>query len=260
MMDPVVTRLNVTPVKGLRMQHPDEIVVDETGAVGDRDFILVGEDDKVVTVTTLGALVHMRAEWDPDEGRLLVEADDGETHVGTIDVGDQVLVDWFGRKTRPGRIVAGPWSALISRVAGRPLRLVKMDQPGDGSDVKPVTLLGEGSVRRLEQESGLGPIDPRRFRMLIQFTSDEGHIEDAWEGKDLRIGAARLRVGGSVPRCAAVTRDPFEGNRDKPIVKAIKAYRGVCPTGFGNGVPFGVYADVLQAGSVRVGDRVRLET
>jgi hypothetical protein len=123
-----------------------------------------------------------------------------------------------------------------------------------------VTLLGDGSVRALERESGLGPIDARRFRMLIQFTADSAHVEDTWEGLDVEVGTARLRVGGSVPRCAAVTRNPEDGRRDKPIVKAIKAYRGVQATGFGRGVPFGVYADVVQNGVVRVGDVLRVAT
>ena len=74
----------------------------------------------------------------------------------------------------------------------------------------------------------------------------------------VEVGTARLRVGGSVPRCAAVTRNPEGGERDKPVVNAIKAYRGVQATGFGQGVPFGVYADVVQNGVVRVGDELRV--
>ena len=36
-----VTRLSVTPVKGLALHHPDEIVLLRTGAVGDREFFVI---------------------------------------------------------------------------------------------------------------------------------------------------------------------------------------------------------------------------
>jgi hypothetical protein len=258
--DLVVTRLSTTPVKGLRLHHPDHIVLEETGAVGDRDFVLASDEDRLVSITACGGLADMTAVWDAGAGRLAITSADGTAREGPVEFGESVRIDFFNYEERLGRIVRGPWSEMISRAAGRRLRLVKMDKVGSGSDVRPVTLLGDGSVRALERESGLGPIDARRFRMLIQFTADSGHVEDTWEGLDVEVGTARLRVGGSVPRCAAVTRNPEDGRRDKPIVKAIKAYRGVQATGFGRGVPFGVYADVVQNGVVRVGDVLRVAT
>src|SRR5207244_1296973 len=96
----------------------------------------------------------------------------------------------------PGREVLGPWSALISDVAGQSLRLVKADVAGTASDVAPVTLLGEGSLEELSRRSGLAPLDARRFRMLIQFGPCSPHVEDTWEGRVVSIGEARLQVGG----------------------------------------------------------------
>jgi hypothetical protein len=252
----VVTRLSTTPVKGLRLHHPGHVVLDVTGAVGDREFVLAGDDGRLVSITACGGLAGMTATY--EDGRLTITSGDGTAYEGEIELGEPVSINFFNYEDRAGRVVHGPWSEVISRAAGRPLRLVKMDKAGAGSDVTPVTLLGEGSVRTLERESGLGPIDPRRFRMLIQFASEAGHVEDGWEGREVEIGTARLRVGGSVPRCAAVTRDPDDGRRDAPVVRAIKAYRGVQDTGFGRGVPFGVYAEVVQAGVVRVGDVLRV--
>jgi MOSC domain-containing protein len=256
--DLVVTRLSTTPIKGMRLHHPDHIVLDEAGAVGDRDFVLASDDDRLVSITGCGELVDLTATWDAGAGRLTVTSGDGTACEGLVELGESVRVNFFNYEERAGRVVHGPWSEVISLVAARPLRLVKMDRAGSGSDVKPVTLLGEASVRALERESGLGPIDPQRFRLLIQFRSETSHVEDTWEGLEVEVGTARIRVGGSVPRCAAVTRNPEDGRRDKPIVKAIRAYRGVQDTGFGKGVPFGVYADVVQNGVVRVDDAVRV--
>jgi uncharacterized protein YcbX len=254
-----VTRLSVAPIKGLRLNHPADIQLDQTGAVGDRDFMVLNADNKVISITRCGPLVRMTAGWDPACGQLTITADDGASCQDEILLGEQVVGEYWGTRRR-GRLVIGPWNALISRIAGQGLRLVKCDDPGAGSDVHPVTLIGEGSIRALERESGLGPIDPRRFRMLIQFACPDEHVEDTWETSEVSAGTARLRIGRTVPRCAAVTRDPDCGERDQPVVRAIRDYRGVRPTGFGIGVPFGVYADVLEAGTLRVGDRLRVLT
>src|SRR5206468_3695459 len=150
-------------------------------------------------------------DLDSGAGWLTITSGGGTACEGPVELGESVLINLFNYNERAGRVVHGPWSDAISRAAGRRLRLVKMDKAGSGSDVRPVTLLGEGSVRTLERASGLGPIDPRRFRLLIQFTSETGHIEDTWEGLEVEIGTARLRVGAAVPRCAAVTRNPEGG-------------------------------------------------
>jgi uncharacterized protein YcbX len=99
---------------------------------------------------------------------------------------------------------------------------------------------------RLERESGLGAIDPRRFRLLIQFTSETGHIEDTWEGLEVEVGTARLRVGASVPRCAAVTRDPEGGKRDSRSSRPSRPIAASRPPGSG-----GAYRSVSTPTSSR---------
>ncbi len=64
----------------------------------------------------------------------------------------------------------------------------------------------------------------------------------------------RRRSGGAVPRCVITTLDPATGHRDFPTLHVIRRYRGVSADG---DLPFGVYADVLEPGTVRVGDPVR---
>jgi uncharacterized protein YcbX len=209
-------------------------------------------------VTLIGALVRMTADYDARTGRLAISRDDGERCEDIVVLGDPVEAADFDGQGRPGREAVGPWSAWLSEAAGETLRLVKVDDAAVGTDVAPATLLGEGSLAELEQRSGLGPIDPRRFRMLIQFASDEPRVEETWGGREIAVGEALLRVGGTVPRCAATTRHPEQGDRDVPIVRAIRDYRGIQDTGCGRGVPFGVYADVVEGGRVRVGDRIRV--
>jgi hypothetical protein len=84
---------------------------------------------------------------------------------------------------------------------------------------------------------------------------DEPHEEDTWRSRSIRLGEALLEVGDPVPRCVVTTLDPATGVKDFPTLRVIRGYR--TPSAKGN-VHFGVYADVLEPGDVRVGDPVRL--
>jgi uncharacterized protein len=95
--------------------------------------------------------------------------------------------------------------------------------------------------------------------MTLDVETSRPHEEDEWSGAVLAGDDVRLRMGGPVPRCAAVTRHLDRGARDLPVVRAIKAYRGVQDTGSGKGVCFGVYAEVIDAGTVRIGEVLTLE-
>jgi hypothetical protein len=93
--DPVVTRLSVTPIKGLGMCSAREIRLIRTGAVGDRQRFLVVDDDRLLSVTRSGAQLcaHSRLESD---GELVVAFEDGELS-GPIVLGPAVSVDFYGR-------------------------------------------------------------------------------------------------------------------------------------------------------------------
>ncbi|HEY8583303.1 MAG TPA: MOSC domain-containing protein [Capillimicrobium sp.] len=253
-----VTLLSTTPVKGLRMQHPEAVELGASGARGDRVFFLLDADGRLTSITRNGPLARFTATWDEQERWLTLTDDAGGAWAADVELGDPVTVDFYGHRQVHGRVVRGPWAEVLGEAAGRPLTLVQADGPGRATDVEPVTLLGEGSLRALERASGLDEVDPRRFRMLIGFSSDEGHLEDTWKGRVVTVGGATLEVGGPVPRCAATTRHPETGRRDAPIVRAIKRYRGRQETGFGPGVPFGVYARVVEGGTVRLGDPLEL--
>jgi uncharacterized protein len=241
------------------MDEPSEIVLDPSGAVGDRDFVVVDDEGAVVTATGLGALLRVGARYDPTAGLLSMRTPDGTVRDDVVQLGDVIEAVLHGHTPLPSREVVGSWAELLSRVGGRPLRLARPDAPGAACDVAPVTLLSQASLDELGRRSGLGEVDARRFRMLIHFSASTPHVEDTWTGRTLSIGEARLRVGGPVGRCAATTRHPERGDRDLPIVRAIRDYRGVVETVMGPGVPFGVYAEVLAGGRVRVGDRLELD-
>jgi uncharacterized protein YcbX len=251
-----VSRLAVTPVKGLALLEPDEVTLTEQGVLENRRFYLVDERGRLFSGLRYGPLVRIRPRYDASREWLSLELPDGETVSGSaLGAGPRVETDFYGRPVS-GRVVDGPFAAALSAYAGRRLSLVRADRPGDACDVFPVTLLSDASVEELRRHAGSDePVDGRRFRMLIGLAGCRPHEEDEWGRRLLRVGEALVRVGGPVPRCATTTRSPKTGVRDLDTLAVIKGYRGLRD---GKHVDFGVYGEVERPGRVRVGDRAEL--
>ena len=252
-----VSRLSTTPVKGLALHHPESIDVDETGAVGDRLFFLADDTPALVSIAKTGALVGVSATYDESTRWLSFVADGEVVAEGEALPGPEVSADFFAFRLAPGRLVPGPWDGVLSERAGRNLRLVMGSDALRGHDVEPLTLLGTASIAALSAQAG-EPVDARRFRMLIEFSSDEPHVEDGWDGRLLRVGESELEVGGPVQRCAGTTRNPDSGRVDLRTLQLIGDYRGRQESVFGLGFNFGVYARCRFPGTIRVGDPVEL--
>src|SRR4030067_59840 len=78
--------------------------------------------------------------------------------------GERVEVDFWGRPVT-ARVVEGPWTEHLSRFAGRDLRLARVERPGDGNDVRPITLVSLASGEELARQGGVGSaLRPRPLR------------------------------------------------------------------------------------------------
>ncbi len=252
-----ITRLSTTPVKGLRLHHPDSVEVTAQGATGDRLFYLVDDDGGLQSCTRNPGLYGLSAAYDQQTRRLEVSRGDEVLHSGVVEAATTVDTDMWGLRTLAGDVVADPvWGSFFSDVVGRRVQLVRAR--GSAFDVHPVTLLGAASVARLASHAGLARIDPRRFRVLIELDSGDPHVEDTWDGELLQVGGAVLRAGGPVHRCATTTRDPDTGAVDLQTLRLITGYRGRQESVLGLGANFGVYAEVVEPGPISVGDSLRL--
>jgi uncharacterized protein YcbX len=250
---PTVSRFNVTPVKATALQHPEHLRFERYGVPGNREFLFVDETGRHIGGTKLGILQQVRSSFDPERDELSLTFPDGTIATGPAAGGEPVEAR-ISRRSVAARLVEGPWTPPLAKHAGRPLRLVRVQHAGEANDVRPVTLVSLESVeelsRRGEREH---PVDAGRFRMTIEIEGVSApHEEDTWEGSQVRIGEVVLSLEGPVPRCAVTTLDPGTGRRDFPTLSVIKHYRGEND----DGLPFGVYADVIEPGVARVGDRV----
>jgi uncharacterized protein YcbX len=246
-----VAEIAVSPVQGFALLHPQEVVLGPRGIAENRRFCLIDGKGERLRSSATAWTSRVRAEYDAGLERLVIAFPGGDTVEGSaVAEGAEVRFDGRGRIVE-GRIVEGPWSEGLARLAGHPVSVVRTTEPGTFREM-PVTLLGRASLARLEREIGV-PLDSNRFRMLFMLDGCEEHEEDAWTGRRIRIGDTMLRVGGPVPRCAVITRDPATGTADIDPLRVLAGYREAMTDG---GVPFGVYATVETTGPVRIGDPV----
>jgi uncharacterized protein len=247
---PEVGLISVSPVKGFALAHPERIHLDKHGVAGNRRFFLVDGEGKRLRSSVTAWPCHVHAMYDLEDELLRMRFPDGLVPEGSARAGSERFVGRFDGYDVDATIVDGPWEEPLSRLAGHPVRLARVT--GSSYLAEPVTLVSDGSIDRLAQAAG-GKVDGRRFRMLLTLDGCSAHEEDTWRGRLVRVGAAELRVGGPVPRCAATTRDPDTGERDLDALRLIKGYRGLRD---GKHVDFGVYATVEQPGAVAIGDPV----
>jgi uncharacterized protein YcbX len=253
-----VSRLSVTPVKGLALEERDQVFLTERGVEENRRFYLVATDGRLISGIDHAQLCLVRPAYDPDGERLALAFPDGRVVEGSALAEGKEVRTWFwGPRRVTGRVVAGPFARALSDYVGKDVRLVRADRPGDACDVRTVTFLSEASVEELGRQAGLDSTpDGRRFRMLVGLEGCRPHEEDEWDGAAMRIGEAVVRVEGPVARCATTNRCPDTGRRDLDALRAIRTYRGLRND---KHIDFGVYGDVDRPGRVRVGDPVSVE-
>ena len=119
-------------------------------------------------------------------------------------------------------------------------------------DVAPISLISRQTVARIAEESGTRE-DVWRFRpnLLVDLQHGVPFDELKWVGRTLRVGnSARIAITEVDQRCMMITIDPATGETSPSVLKCVAQQHGQSA---------GIYAAVLTAGEVEVGDAVTLE-
>jgi len=243
-----------TPVKALALEHLQEAELEEGGLESDRRCYLIGEAGRLISNKDFPSFQLIRASYDAAQDALTLTLADGREVAGTVERGDEVTTR-FHRRDRAARLVIGPWSGVLSKLAGEPLRLVEpstsaVDRGRSGA----ATLLATASLGALGERLGVESVDGRRFRMNFGVEGLDAHEEDRWIGSRVLVGDAVVMPLGNVGRCVITTQNPDTGVSDLDTLKGLAAYRRDIETT--EPLPFGVHAAVVQAGRVRIGDTV----
>lgn len=247
-----VRDIGLSAVKGGRHRPREQVLLEADGPVGDRVFAVVDPASRQILKTVEHPLlVTSQARW--VDGVLSVEIDGQQVTAEPVPTGESLELDYWGRATAM-EVVDGPWATEYSRLLGRSVVLTRSVVTGGVVFGDSVTISTTSSLGRLARESGIA-VDARRFRST--FTMDTGeaeaHVEDSWAGRELELGGARLLVKGGIPRCAVIDLEPDTGARGTKLLKTLARYRLQA-----SDIMFGVYAEVIRAGAVSVGDEARL--
>ena len=120
------------------------------------------------------------------------------------------------------------------------------------SDVakKVVSIINLASVAAVESAVG-APVDPLRFRANLYVAGWPAWHEFNLMNQDIMAGTARLKVVKRIVRCAATNVDPQTGIRDMEIPPTLMRTF--------DHMDCGVYAEVIGAGDIKIGDAIRAE-
>lgn len=249
-----VTALSTTPVKGTRLHCVDAIDLGSDGARGNRRFFVIDARERMVNAKNLGDLQTIVANV--QGGLLSLTFPDGRVVQAPPELGDPLTARFFSG-SREVRIVEGPFAAALAEYLGKPVQLVEPLAGGvDRGRHGGVSLISRGSLAALAQAAGEDQVDARRFRMLVEIDGIPPHVEDRWVGRGVSLGEAVVRFRGHVGRCLITSRHPETGAVDLPTLDILAGYRRSLDRT--EPLPFGIYGEVLEEGTVRVGDPVAI--
>jgi uncharacterized protein YcbX len=263
------------PVKSMLGGTVSEIIVTESGALGDRAWALRDQHTgRVVSAKRVPGLLQFRATYETEPtleypGIVRIETPDGETIYAGQENASERISAILGRPVRLENSVRPDEKTSIDRdtVFGDvPVSQMKPDwtpetmphyfqlKGGTFLEIGAVFLLASGSVEHLRGlQGGTALIDRRRFRpnLYINTGLTSGRfVEDDWLGKNLTVGDSVV-LGEFAPTlwCVGSTLGQEELPRDPSILRTIARGHKGC---------LGVYGSVVSGGLVRVGDPIIL--
>jgi uncharacterized protein YcbX len=153
---------------------------------------------------------------------------------GTLDASGRALIN--------GQPWDSPEALALVRSAARHDAWLEEWRDLDRFDILPLLVATDGAVAAFGR-------DVRRLRPNIVVGGVEGLAEREWEGADLRIGDAIIRLDSLRARCAMTTVDPDTLQVSPDVLRDIVRR-------FGN--KLALNAEVVRGGTIRVGDPVSI--
>jgi uncharacterized protein YcbX len=278
-----VSQLWRYPVKSMTGERLESARLTRRGFAGDRGWAVYDETRQgIAGAKRLPPLRGCGARYptEPVAGGAAPPAEitlpDGSKHRSDSDTAVRRLSELLGRPVSLRALgPAGSESAARWTTAGeseetlRALNGVLPDEPlpdlgdfsaerlrllrqGNHFDAYPVHLLTRTTLQTLGRLAPEVSWDERRFRpnVLMDAEAADGYPELAWLSRRLAIGSAVVEVAIGCPRCVMVTQPVDEVPADPRVMRTL--VRETKHTA-------GVYASVVEEGTVRVGDEIRLE-
>lgn len=272
MPNPVLHAVHVYPVKSLAGCAPGEVKVEPWGPAGDRRWMLVHPDGKVVTQRPQPSLALARAEPLPDGGIRLSAPGREPLTVAVPEPAGTTCVEIWKDKVEAVEAAAGA-HAWFSDYLGTEVRLVHLDDPASRRAIDPdyakpgeTVSLADGypllvtTLASLDALNSLiaqgdhadeGPLPMSRFRPNAVVDGAAPWAEDDW--KRIAIGEVSFRVAKPCGRCVVTTTDQRTAERGKEPLRTLARHRRS-----GDKLLFGQNLVPENTGTIRVGDPVEI--
>jgi uncharacterized protein YcbX len=226
-----VIRVARYPVKSMGGESLTTVEVGPGGLLADREYAVYGADGKLAS----GKHTRRFRRMDP-VFELVAAHRDGATVVTLAD-GTEVVVG------------QGDSNALLSEHFGEPVTL-RRETDVMHQDQAQLSIVGSATLVELGRHEGDGrPLDPRHLRANVVVQTTQPYAEEDWVGREVTIGAVRVTVDEPIERCRMVGVAQV-GLAPRPgMLKAISDHHDLNA---------GIYATILQPGTISVGDPVTL--
>lgn len=216
------------PVKAMGGESLERAVLDDRGLAGDRWFAVRDEDGRLASCKDTRRFRRRDA---------VTQFDARTAASGEVRVSDG---------SRVHRVGDPALDAHLSQAMGAAVTVVPEGEVSH-QDAGQVSLVGTATIAWCAQAWGVD-LDVRRLRPNLVIRTDEPFIEEDWLGRHVMIGQAMvLRVIRRVSRCRTVdvAQDGVDPQR-RLLPRLTQQRQG----------RLAVYADVVAAGTVTIGDRV----
>ena len=273
--------IGIHPVKSTAIRPVRQAEVRPWGLLGDRRWMVVDGDFRLVTARELHALFAITADTPqtaPASPGPLRLASDGHEPLDVAEPDSEPVPVRLHDKDLLGRPAAEEASAWVRSVLGRDdLTLVWCDdptrrplnpaysRPGDHTayaDGYPVTLASLESLARLNDwiveeallrgEEPAPPLPIERFRANLVVQGAEAFAEDGWER--VRVGGVEFRKAKGVDRCVMTTISLGDLTTGKEPIRTLARHRQ-----WDGKTWFGVQLIPERAGTIAVGDVVEVD-
>lgn len=266
------------PVKSMAGEELDSVNVTARGLRGDRAYALVdtahGKVGSAKSVRKFGDLLKCHAQFVSPPGS------DDRVPAVQITLPDGSVVE-SGQPDGAAKLNAafGPQVSLVSTapdglmlefaagtLGGKHAETTAVPVAGTAPsgtlfDYASVHIITTATLQRLKEAYPEGQITIQRFRpnIVVDCADETGFVENSWPGRMLTLGSELvLRVSIPCPRCVMTTLPRADLPHDPRILRTIVDQNRLDLGDFGHLPCAGVYADVVQPGSIRRGDRVQL--
>ena len=249
------------PVKSMLGEELNATEVAERGLIGDRAYALVDVETGAIISAKLprkwGALFDCRAALDSPT-QVKITLPDGSIVLGDAADANEILSQTLGRRVELS--IAPPpapsiemYTPDIEDIPDANAETNAAIRPNTFFDAATVHLLTTATLNQFQSLKPTSRFETRRFRpnFVIQPADGAtGFVENDWVGKTLAIGdQVRLSITEPCPRCVMTTLPQSELPKDIDILRTIVQH---------NQGHVGIYASVLQSGTIRRGDSVAI--